>query len=176
MIIFTYIRIFIYIFFFLSGHYLPLLLLLYVSVLFFLSILYTYVYIIYLHYIYIYLTDYIHTIMSLWYVTVYFIPTWSVSVCLNWSMVVVSHDCRSCRVVMLAIYDYVDLSFVHWSDDINRQSRVSSKNTGERMAMLCPLKLVWLIRSRQIIPNLIQIIIDLIWTIYFAARGSSKSR
>lgn len=25
-------------------------------------------------------------------------------------MVVVSHDCRSCRVVMLAIYDYVDSS------------------------------------------------------------------
>lgn len=119
-----YIRIFLYIFF-LSGHYLPLLLLLYVYLSYSLCLYYIHTYYIYTIYIFI---DwlYTHTIMLLWYITVYFnIPTWSVSVCLNWSMVVVSHDCRSCRVVMLAIYDYVDLFrlIIHRSIRIRNKDR-----------------------------------------------------
>jgi hypothetical protein len=33
-------------------------------------------------------------------------------------MVVVSHDCRSCRVVMLAIYDYIDFLFARDRFDV----------------------------------------------------------
>lgn len=76
--------------------------------------------------IYIYLsTDYTHDHVVVIYIynSLLYIPTWSVSVCLNWSMVVVSHDCRSCRVVMLAIYDYVDSRWLPISSRLIEQLR-----------------------------------------------------